>query len=278
MTNSDDSLEAMLSRMRAEPLPVRSEDDEKAREIRMAALIDDCVARLPVPEVARPARRGWVMVLLAASLSVFGIVVALELRKSSEVSSIESEPPSARSKGVARNAASADAERNMPAPAGKDETTVRVPKRVPRSSTSQSPTSAEPQRPTTGPKEPTPANQKPNGEAAEVGSTSTLSEENRLFQAAAQAEQGGDINAALTSLDKLVQDYPRSPLAQNALARKFRLLSRVGRKNEAMEEARRYLRAYPSGFAEREAATILSTPAAPAAGPSTWPDAGDSGQ
>lgn len=85
---------------------------------------------------------------------------------------------------------------------------------------------------------------------------STLAEENRLFKDAAEAGRNGDVNGAVVRLDKLLQQYPASPLAQTALVRKFRLLAKAGRTAEARHEAERYLSAFPTGFAVNEARSL----------------------
>lgn len=85
---------------------------------------------------------------------------------------------------------------------------------------------------------------------------STLAEENQLFKDAAEAGRNGDVNGAVARLDKLLQQYPASPLAQTALVRKFRLLAKAGRTAEARHEAERYLSAFPMGFAVNEARSL----------------------
>ena len=93
---------------------------------------------------------------------------------------------------------------------------------------------------------------------------STLAEENRLFKRAADASRDGDVTSALAQLDRLLQSHPASPLAQTALVRKFRLLAKAGRSDEAKREAERYLAAYPAGFAVREAQGLVRATPAPA--------------
>jgi hypothetical protein len=88
------------------------------------------------------------------------------------------------------------------------------------------------------------------------GSTSTLSEENRLYESALRAAQSGDFSGALARLDGLLQQYPRSPLVQNARVEHFRVLLQAGAESAAVREARRYLSEYPSGFARAEARQI----------------------
>jgi outer membrane protein assembly factor BamD (BamD/ComL family) len=95
---------------------------------------------------------------------------------------------------------------------------------------------------------------------------STLAEENRWFKEAAEASRSGDVNGALDKLEQLLKEHPQSPLAQTALVRKFRLLAKAGRAEDARREAKRYLAAYPTGFAVNEAQGIEqgSSGAAPA--------------
>jgi outer membrane protein assembly factor BamD (BamD/ComL family) len=87
---------------------------------------------------------------------------------------------------------------------------------------------------------------------------STLAEENQWFKEAAEAGRNGDVNGALTRLDQLLREHPQSPLAQTALVRKFRLLAKAGRLEEARREAQRYVAAYPTGFALTEAQALES--------------------
>jgi hypothetical protein len=85
---------------------------------------------------------------------------------------------------------------------------------------------------------------------------STLGEENQLYAQALARAGAGDLAQALTGLAALIRDYPRSPLAQSAQADRFRLLEQAGNKSAAAQEARRYLSAYPNGFARVEARRI----------------------
>jgi outer membrane lipoprotein YfiO len=85
---------------------------------------------------------------------------------------------------------------------------------------------------------------------------STLAEENQLFKDAAESARNGDVNEAVSRLERLVAEHPASPLAQTALVRKFRLLAKTGRSDEARHEAERYLAAYPTGFAVSEARAL----------------------
>jgi hypothetical protein len=104
---------------------------------------------------------------------------------------------------------------------------------------------------------PTAASAAPSAEPA-----STLAEENQLFKASAEASRNGDLGGALSQLDKLLTLHPKSPLAQTAQVRKFRLLAKAGRALDARREAERYLASYPTGFAVSEAQTLLAGGAA----------------
>jgi TolA-binding protein len=94
--------------------------------------------------------------------------------------------------------------------------------------------------------------------AASAEPASTLAEENQLFKEAAEAGRNGDLQGAVSRLDKLLRDHPASPLAQTAQVRKFRLLEKAGKRDEARREAERYLQAYPTGFAVKEAQALTA--------------------
>ncbi|MEO6601557.1 MAG: FecR domain-containing protein [Polyangiaceae bacterium] len=85
---------------------------------------------------------------------------------------------------------------------------------------------------------------------------STLAEENQLYAQALARAGAGDLPPALADLAALIQRYPRSPLAQNARADRFRLLRRFGNRSAAAREAARYLSEYPNGFARDEARSL----------------------
>jgi hypothetical protein len=92
---------------------------------------------------------------------------------------------------------------------------------------------------------------KPGGAART--SDGTLAEENRLFQSGLSARNAGDPAAAAEAFATLLARYPRSVLAEQALAERFRALERAGRVSSAIVSARRYLASYPRGFARAEA-------------------------
>jgi hypothetical protein len=84
----------------------------------------------------------------------------------------------------------------------------------------------------------------------------SLAEENRLFEAGLAARNSGDDARAAESFGALLSRYPRSVLSEQALAERFRALSRAGRTALAVTAARRYLAAYPQGAARSDAERI----------------------
>lgn len=96
------------------------------------------------------------------------------------------------------------------------------------------------------------------GAAREV-SPGSLAEENRLFEAGLAARNAGDDGRAADSFGALLSRYPRSVLAEQALAERFRALSRAGRTALAVTAARRYLAAYPQGAARSDAERIAGS-------------------
>jgi len=217
------SLRLMLQQLgQAQPLE-RSAEDEGEREARMAARIDAEVVSLTS---ARSARRRWVFALAAAAalLITFGLRQA---RTNGGALSISREPSAA-------SALRAPAEVE-PKPALL--VTPKASATLPRVASAPSATAA------------------PSA-AASAEPHSTLGEENQLFRAAAEASRSGNLNGALADLDKLLVEHPASPLAQTALVRKFRLLAKAGRLDDAKREAERYLKSYPTGFAVGEAQAL----------------------
>lgn len=88
---------------------------------------------------------------------------------------------------------------------------------------------------------------------------SSLRQQSDLFAAAIRAQKQGDTARALSIYQELVDSYPASPLAENALASRMRLLS--SRDPEAARsEAERYLAHYSRGFARAEAERLTRTP------------------
>jgi hypothetical protein len=91
---------------------------------------------------------------------------------------------------------------------------------------------------------------------AAAKAASDLADQNWLFQQAMQARRAGNDARALTLLDQLFARYPHTLLAQEARVERFRALGRLGRKDEASREARRYLAEHPGGFATDEARSL----------------------
>jgi hypothetical protein len=119
--------------------------------------------------------------------------------------------------------------------------------------------------PSTPPRPSTPSSLVAPAPLASVEPQSTLAEENQLFKEAAEADRGGDVDGAISRLDRLLVEHPASPLAQTAMVRKFRLLAKNGRADDARREAERYLTAYPTGFAVGEAQALKASNAGPSA-------------
>lgn len=94
--------------------------------------------------------------------------------------------------------------------------------------------------------------------AAREAVPGSLAEENRLFEAGLAARNSGDDARAAESFGALLSRYPRSVLSEQALAERFRALSRAGRTALAVTAARRYLAAYPQGAARNDAERIAA--------------------
>lgn len=202
---------------------------ESAREARMAALIDAEVASLV------SARRAWRRVSFGVVAAAALIALTLGVRHArSGVGSLAITPEPVAASNGARPARPARHSEPQPAPPAAP---LVVPSALPRSNSAPSlPSAAAP--------------------ATSAEPQSTLGEENQLFKEAAEAGRTGDVSGALSRLDKLLVEHPASPLAQTAMVRKFRLLEKAGRVQDARREAERYLLAYPTGFAVNEAQAL----------------------
>jgi hypothetical protein len=88
---------------------------------------------------------------------------------------------------------------------------------------------------------------------------SSLTEQNDLYAAATVARKQGDSSRALGFYDRLLERFPRGPLAESASLERIRLLKRVS-PVRAQEEARRHLSRYPSGYASAELKALLALP------------------
>lgn len=205
----------------AETNPPRGAEAEATREARMAASIDAELSRLVVGR-SRVRRLGTVALAAAAIATL-----AFGLRRF---------VPGAGSLSISQ-----------------EPIAVRVVK--PQVSTAAAPVLVEPLVSAVK-RAPLPARASASGSGTPAASAmpqSTLAEENQWFKEAAEASRNGDVNGALGKLERLLHEHPQSPLAQTALVRKFRLLAKAGRTEDARREAKRYLAAYPTGFAVSEA-------------------------
>jgi TolA-binding protein len=102
----------------------------------------------------------------------------------------------------------------------------------------------------------TPAGPSP-GTLQSASARSQLAEQNDLYGKAIAFRESGDYATAIATFEKLAAKYPSSPLAENAVAERMKLLATMG-SGRAAEAARDYIVRYPSGFARADAETILS--------------------
>jgi hypothetical protein len=208
----------------------RSAEDEQAREARMAARIDAEVGELVAAR--RASRRFWWGFAAAAAVVLVGFGLSPRGGITGSVW-ISQEPVPSRTPRAARAVPSSISQPAAIVPRALSSAALRataMPSVAPSAPATASVASAEPR--------------------------STLAEENQLFRQAAEASRNGDVNGALGKLDRLLLDHPASPLAQTAQVRKFRLLAKAGRTDEARREAQRYLTSFPTGFAVSEARAL----------------------
>lgn len=104
---------------------------------------------------------------------------------------------------------------------------------------------------------PAPASRLPSSGSLEDVNVGTLGEENAAFQAGIEARNRGEDAVVAERMGHLLTRYPASPLAGEALVERMRALARLGRAEAAAREARRYLAAYPDGFAREEARRLV---------------------
>jgi ferric-dicitrate binding protein FerR (iron transport regulator) len=96
------------------------------------------------------------------------------------------------------------------------------------------------------------------GAAASTGATA-LGRQNDLFAGAVAARRRGDVPAAIVAYQELISQFPSSPLVENAIVERMRLLAST-HDGRARDEARRYLARYPNGFAVDEARRLVDAP------------------
>jgi ferric-dicitrate binding protein FerR (iron transport regulator) len=94
--------------------------------------------------------------------------------------------------------------------------------------------------------------------AARHTPSSTLAEENDLFAEGMVARRSRQLPLALDKMDRFLDKYPSSHLAENAAVERMRLL-RVLDPMKATAAAREYLQRHPNGFARADAEAIVGT-------------------
>ena len=98
--------------------------------------------------------------------------------------------------------------------------------------------------------------------AAQRGSplkSTHLAEQNDLFSSGMRLARQSDVAGAIHVMDRFLVRYPDSPLAENALAERMKLLQTTDRPR-AQADARLYLSRYPQGFARTDADHCLHAP------------------
>ncbi len=89
-----------------------------------------------------------------------------------------------------------------------------------------------------------------------VKDESPLTAQNDLFAEGVALRRQGDVRGALRAYQDLITRFPKSPLAENAMVERMRLMAK-SHDSRAVDEARRYLARYPSGFAVLEARQLM---------------------
>ena len=92
-----------------------------------------------------------------------------------------------------------------------------------------------------------------NGSPVQKAAASSLAEQTKLLESAMNASAKGDFASAISELNDLRRRYPASGLDQERRVQLFRALQHSGDSAGAAREARRYLAAYPAGYAQEEA-------------------------
>ena len=89
--------------------------------------------------------------------------------------------------------------------------------------------------------------------------SSALTRQNDLFAEGVALRRQGDVGAALRAYQELIARFPTSPLAENAMVERIRLLS-ARHDPRARAEAAAYLKRYPRGFAVNEVRQLTVEP------------------
>lgn len=84
-----------------------------------------------------------------------------------------------------------------------------------------------------------------------------LAAQNDLFARGVAMRRQGDATGALRAFHELIRRFPSSPLAENAMVERLRILVARGDASRT-DEAERYLARYPRGFAVQEARRALA--------------------
>jgi ferric-dicitrate binding protein FerR (iron transport regulator) len=92
---------------------------------------------------------------------------------------------------------------------------------------------------------------------AALSPASSLGEQNDMFADAMAAKRRGATGEALDDFDRFLARYPGSPLAENAIVERMRLLNATG-SSRAPLAAKQYLARYPNGFARSEAEVLVA--------------------
>ena len=92
---------------------------------------------------------------------------------------------------------------------------------------------------------------------AQRTASSSLAEENNLFAEGMVARRRGNVPLALERMERFLERYPASSLAENAAVERMRLLRAID-PAKATAAARQYLLRYPNGFARADAEAILA--------------------
>jgi ferric-dicitrate binding protein FerR (iron transport regulator) len=99
----------------------------------------------------------------------------------------------------------------------------------------------------------------PSQHPKDVAADSSLNEQNDLYATATAARKQGDGARALGLYDRLLERFPKSPLAESASVERIRLLKHLS-PERAQADARRHLSRYPEGYASAELKALLEPP------------------
>ena len=110
-----------------------------------------------------------------------------------------------------------------------------------------------------GARPPTASAERPSSARTAAEHASDLAQQNDLFAQAVALRRQGDAAGALRAYQALLSRFPSSPLAEDALVGRMRVLSSSG-DPRARAEAGLYLARYPKGFALKEAQRLAGAP------------------